>query len=214
MKLILASGSEWRERLISWLQEPYEVVVSGVDEEQYLLDDPEELVATLAVAKARAVVGKLREGAVDEREGRTVVVGADTVIVLDGEILGKPLDEAAARKMIHTLQGRSHLVLTGLSVIDLDSEELQVAVETSTVWFRDMSEKQVEEYLKTNEWEGKAGGYQILKAIDPYVEKVEGSITNVIGLPMGVLVDMLDEWGISVGTDVAAVIKRETGYTE
>jgi septum formation protein len=210
MKFILASGSEWRKRLLSWLNEPVEVVVSGVDESEFEDESAEELVERLAVAKAQ----KVRQSLVSSQltEGRVMIVAADTVIVFEEEILGKPEDRDDAKRMIERLQGVEHAVVTGVCVMDADSGEMEVASEITMVRLRPMRAAQVEQFLDTDEWQGKAGGYQILKSIDQHIAEIEGSVTNVIGLPLTTLVDMLSELGVDVSTDVAAVIQRETGY--
>lgn len=210
MKFILASGSEWRKRLLSWLNEPMEVVVSGVDESEFEDESAEELVERLAVAKAQTV----RQSLVSSQlaEGRVMIVAADTVIVFEGKVLGKPEDRDDAKRMIERLQGTDHAVVTGVCVMDADSGEMEVASEVTLVRLRPMSAVQVEQFLETDEWQGKAGGYQILKSIDQHIAEIEGSVTNVIGLPLTTLVDMLSELGVDVSTDVVAVIQRETGY--
>lgn len=210
MKFILASGSEWRKRLLSWLNEPIEVMVSGVDESEFEDESAEELVERLAVAKAQTV----RQSLVSSQlaEGRVMIVAADTVIVFEGKVLGKPEDRDDAKRMIERLQGTDHAVVTGVCVMDADSGEMEVASEVTLVRLRPMSAVQVEQFLETDEWQGKAGGYQILKSIDQHIAEIEGSVTNVIGLPLTTLVDMLSELGVDVSTDVVAVIQRETGY--
>lgn len=210
MKFILASGSEWRKRLLSWLNEPMEVVVSGIDESEFEDESAEELVERLAVAKAQ----KVRQSLVSSQltEGRVMIVAADTVIVFEGEILGKPEDRDDARRMIERLQGAGHEVMTGVCVMDADSGEIEVASEVTVVRFRPMSTVQVEQFLDTDEWQGKAGGYQILKSIDQHIAEIEGSVTNVIGLPLVMLVEMLSDLGVDVSTDISAVIQREVGY--
>lgn len=210
MKFILASSSEWRKRLLSWLNEPMEVVVSGIDESEFEDESAEELVERLAVAKAQ----KVRQSLVSSQlaEGRVMIVAADTVIVFEGEILGKPEDRDDAKRMIERLQGAGHEVMTGVCVMDADSGEMEVASEVTEVRFRPMSMVQVEQFLNTDEWQGKAGGYQILKSIDQYIAEIEGSVTNVIGLPLVMLVEMLSDLGVDVSTDISAVIQREIGY--
>lgn len=210
MKIILASESEWRLRLIRWLGEPVEVVVSGVGEDEFEEETPEELVERLAVDKTLAVKRKLTTDQLVD--GRVLIVGADTVVVHEGEVLGKPVDRNDAKRMIERLQGKVHEVVTGVCVMDADSGEMEVASEVTEVRFRPMSMAQVEHFLDTDEWQGKAGGYQILKSIDQYIAEIEGSVTNVIGLPLVMLVEMLSDLGVDVSTDISAVIQREIGY--
>jgi septum formation protein len=211
MKLILASGSEWRKRLLSLLEIPFRVRESGVDEEGYLIDEPDDLVGTLAAVKAEAVVALLEEERVfgGEDEG-FVVVGADTMIVAEGEIIGKPEHRAHAKEIIGKLASKTHEIWTGVCVVN-DLGEKRVEVEKSTVRFLPMSVEQIERYLDSKEWEGKAGGYQLQGAIEPYVAEVEGSTTNVIGLPMVTLVDMLEEVGVVVEVEMRRVLEENLG---
>jgi septum formation protein len=213
MKLILASGSEWRKRLLALLDVSFGVRESGVDEEGYLIDEPDELVGTLSAAKAEAVVGQLEEERVfGSDDGGYVVVGADTMIVAEGEIIGKPEHRTHAKEIIGKLAGKTHEIWTGVCVMN-DLGEKRVEVEKSTVRFLTMSEEQIERYLDSKEWEGKAGGYQLQGAIEPYVAEVEGSTTNVIGLPMVTLVDMLEEVGVVIEVNVRRVLEENLGCT-
>lgn len=208
MKLILASESEWRKRLLSWMQIAFETRVSGVDETQYTTEDADELVAMLATAKAEKVAEPFKG---DDGE-QVLVVGADTVIAFQGVIIGKPTDRQHARDMIGMLQGRTHDVYTGVCVINVATGERRVEVEVSQVTFDQMSEIEIERYLDTKQWQGKAGGYQILGAISPYVKQVKENVTNVIGLPLGLLQQMFAELGIDVEVSLRQVIEQETGY--
>lgn len=209
MKLILASQSEWRKKLLTLLQLPFEVLPSGVDESVYDVPEPEALVAMLAAAKARTVVGMLKEST--ERtlgDERTLVIGADTVVVHGGEIIGKPDGREDARRIISQLAGGTHEVITGVCVHELDTDEKLVEVEGSMVSFLPMSEEQVDAYLKAGDWQGKAGGYQLLRAIEKHVKDVEGSASNVIGLPLETVSQMLEEFGVGVGVDTKALDRR------
>lgn len=216
MKLILASESEWRKKLLSWLDIPFEVVVSGVDETGFDVEDPDELVATLAALKARAVAKKEAErrvfGADDEE--RVLVLSADTVVVCDGEVIGKPVDEADAKRIVKKLQGKTHEVWTGVCLIDADTDQQRVEVEKTLVTFKPMSEKEIEDYLESGDWKGKAGGYQLLKTIDRHLKDVEGSATSVIGLPLLRVEELLEDFGVPVGVaDVRTTISDQIGYT-
>jgi septum formation protein len=194
---------------MTWLGVPFEVVASGVDESLYMADEPEELVAMLATAKAEKVTDKLQVTS-DKLQDGFVVIGCDEVIALDNEVMGKPENKAEARRMISALQDRNHEAVTALCLIN-DLGEKLVEVEKTTVTFAAMSEVEIDRYIKTRDWEGVAGGYQILGAINPYVREIDGNITNVIGLPLGLLKDMLLRMGVEVEVDLERVIERETG---
>jgi septum formation protein len=216
MKIILASESEWRRELFSWLELPFEVMVSKVDEELEEWEEADEMVATLAAMKARAIGKKLIEQRVfgaDDEEG-FLVVGADTTICVDGEIIGKPLDRQDAKNIIQKLAGRKHEVWTGVCLFNTDTEDQLVEVEKTDVVFREIGEAELERYLTSNEWQGKAGGYQIQGAIKPFVKDVKGSYTNVIGLPLLTLVYLFEQWGVYVDQNVVMMLENKLGYKD
>lgn len=214
MKLVLASQSPWRKKLLSWLEIPFEVEVSEVDEAVYEVDEPDALVASLAAAKAEAVAKRLDESQVfggDEAE-RYLVIGADTVIVSEEVVLGKPKDRQAARETIQALVGKVHEVWTGVCVVDSASNERRVEVERTRVTFRHMSDEEVESYLKTEEWKGKAGAYQILGHMSEYLVDLQGSMTSVVGLPLITTRALLEEFGMGVGLELEQLLLEKIGY--
>jgi septum formation protein len=155
----------------------FEVVVSGVAE---LEDgDPERLVIENARRKAGAV----------ERDG--LVIACDTDVVLDQTVLGKPADAAEARDYLDRMSGRAHEVLSGLVVLE-DGEE-RSGLERTTVVFRHLEEAEKERYVRFGEWRGRSGGYAIQTLGSTLVERLEGSVSNVVGLPVGLLADLAPE---------------------
>ena len=196
---------------MSWMGVKVEVVVAGIEEERLEGEEPEEMVVRLATKKAEGVAEKLQATSYKLQEG-VLVIGADTVIVVDGEVIGKPEDKKQAREIIKRLQGREHEVITGVCVVDGESGERRAEVEKTRVAFERMSEVEIKWYLDAGEWQGKAGGYQILGAIAPYVKEIDSSVSNVIGLPLGLLQEMLNEMGMDVEVDLRQVIEKETGY--
>ena len=156
------------------------MVVSGVDE----LDagDPEFLVIENARRKARAV----------ERPEGAVVIACDTDVVLDGEVLGKPADATESRAYLERMSGRAHTVMSGLIVIAADGEE-RSGLERTEVVFKDLSSAEMQRYVDFGEWEGRSGGYAIQTLGSTLVGRVEGSISNVVGLPVGLLFELAPE---------------------
>jgi septum formation protein len=148
--------------------------VPGVEE----LDagDPEFLVIENARRKARAVARP--EGA--------LVIACDTDVVLDGEVLGKPADAADSRRYLDRMSGRGHTVMSGLVVLDEAGEEWS-GLERSEVVFKQLTEAEKQRYVDFGEWEGRSGGYAIQTLGSSLVERVEGSVSNVVGLPVGLL---------------------------
>lgn len=177
MKAVLASGSPQRSEILRKLGVEFEVVVSGVDELSG--GDPEVEVLENARLKARAVA----------RDG--VVIACDTDVALDGKALGKPADAAEARRYLDRMSGRAHEVLSGLVVV-VDGEE-RSGLERTTVVFKQLSEAEKERYVTFGEWQGRSGGYAIQTLGSTLVERLEGSVSNVVGLPVGLLLDLAPE---------------------
>jgi septum formation protein len=176
--LILASGSPRRKAILEQLGVDFRVQVPGVDEE--VRGEPRAVVVENALRKARAVI------APGER-----VLAADTEVVLDGEVLGKPADAAAARELLSRLSGREHDVMTGLAVREDESERTAVAV--TRVRFRELAPADLEWYLDSGEWEGAAGGYMIQAKGAALVESIEGDPWNVVGLPVPELLRLVPD---------------------
>jgi septum formation protein len=175
--VVLASGSPQRSEILGKLGVEFEVVVPGVEE---LVDgDPEVLVVENARRKVRAVAAA---------RGPALVIACDTDVVLDGEVLGKPADEVEARAYLDRMSGRAHTVLSGLVV--LENEEERSGLERTSVVFKQLSEAEKERYVRFGEWQGRSGGYAIQTLGSTLVEKVEGSVSNVVGLPVGLLFEL------------------------
>ena len=165
MKVVLASGSAQRREILSKLGLEFEVVVPGVEE---LSDgDPAHLVVA---ARDR------------------IVIACDTDVVLDGEVLGKPAGAAEAGEYLDRMSGRAHEVLSGLVVLE-DGEE-RSGLERTSVVFKELSDRAKERYVGFGEWRGRSGGYAIQTLGSTLVERVEGSVSNVVGLPVGLLFEL------------------------
>jgi len=173
----LASGSPQRREILGKLGIEFEVVVPGVEE--LYGGEPEVEVVENARRKARAVA----------RDG--VVIACDTDVVLDGRALGKPGDEGEAREYLDRMAGRAHTVMSGLVV--LAGGEERSGLERTTVVFKQLSEAEKERYVRFGEWRGRSGGYAIQTLGSTLVERVEGSVSNVVGLPVGLLVELAPE---------------------
>jgi len=185
-QVVLASTSPRRIELLSRITTDFVAVPSAIEEVSS--GPPEEQVLTLARTKTYAVA----EG----HEG--IIVGADTVVVLDGKIFGKPQSRAEARQMLRYLSNREHTVLTGLCVLSTEVKEHRQAVEKTTVCFRALSDEEIEAYLDTGEYEDKAGAYAIQGRAGVFVERICGDFFNVMGLPICRLYLLLAEMGIEV----------------
>jgi septum formation protein len=173
--VVLASGSPQRREILTKLGVEFEVIVPGVEE--LAEGDPERLVVENARRKAGAVAG---------RAG--LVIACDTDVVLDGEVLGKPGDAAEAREYLERMSGRAHVVMSGLVV--LAGGEERRGLERTTVVFKALGEEEKERYVRFGEWEGRSGGYAIQTLGSTLVERLEGSVSNVVGLPVGLLAEL------------------------
>lgn len=211
-KLVLASASPRRRELLGWLGLEFEVVEPEFNEELVEVDDPEELVAVLAVEKAKEVVERKRG---EWLEFGALVLGADTVVVSEeGEALGKPRSDDEAIEMLEKLRGREHRVLTGVAVMDVDTDEVLVEVEETGVEMREFSDKELMEYVASGEPRGKAGGYAIQGRGRRLVRGVRGSFTNVVGLPVKRVREMLALMGVEVSEGVERVVIELTGFRD
>jgi len=174
MSVVLASGSPQRREILAKLGVEFEVVVSGVDELSG--GDPDFEVLENARLKARAVAAGTD----------STVIACDTDVVLDGKALGKPQSEVEAREYLDRMSGRAHQVLSGLVI--LDGGEERSGLERTSVFFKPLSEAEKDRYVRFGEWEGRSGGYAIQTLGSTLVERVEGSVSNVVGLPVGLLI--------------------------
>ena len=190
MELILASASPRRRELLSRLGLEFAVLAAQADETLLPSLSPREQVIRLSAIKAQAV----RE-ALESRPGQ-VIVSADTVVVLDNAILGKPKDTAQAAEMLRALSGRTHLVLTGVTVLTEDGPR-QLCEETQ-VFFRPLRETEITAYIRTGEPMDKAGAYGIQGYGALFVEKLIGDYYNVMGLPLCALGRLLREASIPI----------------
>ena len=169
---------------------PSEICGTQQDEGALPGESAEVMVARLAEAKARAAAAQTQSGADD-----CLVIGADTVVELDGEILGKPRDAANAREMLANLSGRTHHVLTGIFVLHLPGGAARAAVEKSSVTFAALSEKEIDSYVAGGEPMDKAGAYAIQGIAGRFIPRIEGCYFNVVGLPLARLFALLRELG-------------------
>jgi septum formation protein len=185
--LVLASASPRRAELLARLGLDPVVRPAGLDESVHPDEPPADLVARLAAAKAAA------SAAAGEPGDDEVVLAADTEVVIDGRVLGKPRDRDDAHAMLRALSGRSHEVITGIAVQRGDTS--RIAQVTTAVTFRDLSDAEIAWYLATGEPDDKAGAYGLQGAGAVLVERLAGSDTNVIGLPLAETVVLLRQVG-------------------
>jgi septum formation protein len=179
--LILASASPRRAELLTTAGIPFEAFPVHIDETQLDAEPPPDHVRRLAEEKARMALAK---------RSNAVVLGADTVVVIDERILGKPKDPEHAAAMLRSLAGRSHEVLTGVAVLGTGRPP-RVAVERTRVWISALSNDEIASYVATGEPMDKAGAYAIQGLASRFVERIEGSYSNVVGLPVALVYRLL-----------------------
>jgi len=181
-KIILASASPRRRELLKHLGLTFEVIPSKIEEDVKYGEEPCEHVLRLARLKAQEIA---------RDQDSAVIIGADTIVVLGGEILGKPKDEEEAFAMLSQLSGRVHKVFTGFCVLDAsDGSEYSEAVE-SKVRFKHLTPEEIRGYIKTGEPMDKAGAYAVQGRGSYMIKEIQGSYTNVVGLPLCELVEVL-----------------------
>jgi septum formation protein len=196
-QLVLATSSPRRQELVASLDLslPVRILSTDADETIEPTWTPAEVVERLAQRKAEAAVERLR---LEESDKPSLVVGADTIVVLDGEVLGKPVDQQDAIAMLTRLQGRCHDVYTGVACIHSSNGSALVKHRRTQVWMKPLSKKRIERYVATGEPMDKAGSYGIQGLGATNVDRIEGCYFNVVGLPLSLLSDMLEVFGIDV----------------
>ena len=192
-KIILASASDRRKDILSQVGISYEVMPSSIDEDAIQADTPAALVEALSAAKAEDIAERLTKN--------FVIIGADTVVVKDNSILGKPSDEAEAAKMLQMLQGNRHEVYTGVTLISV-SPEGKGLIDTfhvrTIVDMIPMTAAQIDAYIKTGEPMDKAGAYGIQGRGAAYIQDIAGDYYNFVGLPISTVLTRLANMGIDL----------------
>lgn len=185
-KLILASGSPRRRELLALTGFTYEVL-PGNGEEIITSTNPKEVVKELSLQKAKMILGEVSRG--------DVIIGADTVVAIDGKILGKPGTKENAFAMLRELQGRTHEVFTGVTLLEKGKEEeADTFAERTIVHVLPMTDEEIHAYIETGEPMDKAGAYGIQGRFAPYVSGIEGDYQNVVGLPVSKLYTFLKKY--------------------
>ena len=191
-KIILASGSKRRQEILEKLGVEFSVVESGYDETKIITEDPVELVEELAIQKALYSAKQFDDA---------LIIGGDTVVYCAGEIFGKPTDKKDAERILRLLSGTTHMVVTGIAVINSLTGDQVVGHEEAFVRFKEMSEEEIKKYVESEVWRGFAGGYAIQGAAAPFVADQTGSLSTIIGFPITLAVDLLEQMGVGIEVD-------------
>jgi len=195
-KIILASKSEDRRELFTRSGILFEILPPQVDEREFKnkISDPKSLVQELAKAKATYAKKK-----VVEKKSPAIIIAADTLVELNGEIIGKAKDEDDAIRLLKKLMGKTHNLITGIAITETENPKIFIDLDTTIVEFLNLSNDEIYNYVKTNEWKGRAGAYSINDKASLFIKKIQGSSSNVIGLPMHKLFEILrNEFGINL----------------
>ncbi len=189
VKLILASGSPRRIELLKKLGCKFRVIPSKVEEKINPSLSPTENARRISCLKALDAASKISEG---------IVIAADTMVVLNRKILGKPKNKKEARAMLQKLSAKEHRVITGIAVVDMKTKAIKQSAVTTKVKFRKLNQNLIEKYIKSGEPQDKAGAYGIQGKGALLVESIKGDYFNVVGLPLNALNQLLEKFGISL----------------
>lgn len=188
MAIILASKSPRRKELLGILGVDFDVVTSDIDEASFACCTPQQLASKLSVEKAKAVCSKVKT--------QDIIISADTIVVFDNKIMGKPKNTHEAAQMLKTLSGNTHHVITGVTV--MSSNELLTEAVTTEVEFRPLGDEEISAYIRTGEPMDKAGAYGIQGKASVFINRINGDYFNVVGLPLSKLCIMLKHFGIQI----------------
>ena len=187
--IILASASPRRKDLLNQIGLKFDIKSSDIDESSISYKNPYDLVKKLSLLKAKFVA---------KSNKNSIIISADTVVVFKNKIIGKPKDKRDAKKILKTLSSKMHTVITGFIILDTQTSEIVSDFEESKVWFRKISEEEIDSYVNSGEPLDKAGGYGIQEKGGIFVKKIEGDYFNVVGLPLSKVASGLKKLGISV----------------
>lgn len=193
IKIILASQSPRRTEILSSLGIKHTIQVADIDETPMDGELPGDLVMRLAEGKAMKVAESLSEG---------FVIGSDTIVVFDGQILGKPVDDADAFEMLRSMSGHHHNVMTGVSIVDAGSGEVKTDVGITRVLMKPMTDSTINAYITTGEPVGKAGAYGIQGVGSSLIESIEGEFYTVMGLSVNALLRVFEHYGLGLFNDL------------
>lgn len=191
--IILASSSPRRQEILKMLKIPFRVIIPNIDETLSSAIDLDQVPELLAREKVTAVIHSLPAG-----QEIPWVLGADTIIIFENEVFGKPQDSDQAVNFLKRLQGHTHTVVTALVLYNGRNHITTSKICKTQVTFAPMTDQEIEWYVETGEWHGAAGGYRIQSLASCFISKIEGSYSGAVGLPIYELYDILKEQGYSI----------------
>ena len=187
-KIILASKSIDRKKTFTRLNIPFETIITNIDEGYYkrIFSNPVELVKEIAKAKALKAKNVLKNKNIE-----AIIIAADTIVEFKGKIIGKAKNKAQAFQILKSLINRSHNLITGVAITELNDSKIVVDHDCTIVTFLDISDIEIRNYINTEEWKGRAGAYSIRDRASLFIKEIRGSPSNVIGLPMQKIFEIL-----------------------
>lgn len=187
-KIILASRSVDRSELLKRAKIPFEIIFSNIEEEYYkrIISNPYQLVKELAKAKVLDVKQRLFQKKED-----ALIIAADTIVELKGNILGKANNKEQAFQILNKLSNNSHNLITGFAITDVIGPKLVCGYDQTIVYFSNITEREINQYIESDEWMGRAGAYSIRDKAALFIDSIEGSFSNVIGLPLNKIFKVL-----------------------
>jgi septum formation protein len=188
-QIILASKSPRRKQLLKNIGLNFKVVPSNINEDLIHISSPKKYAEILSLQKAKKVAEKFKDA---------IIIGADSIVILKGEIIGKPSSLKNAKEILRKLSGQRHMVITGFTVLDSKINKSITNSVLSYVTFKKLSEEEINDYVKTGELMDKAGAYAIQEKAGVFIEKIEGDFFNVVGLPIFALCKILQEFDINI----------------
>ncbi|OQA92236.1 MAG: Septum formation protein Maf [Elusimicrobia bacterium ADurb.Bin231] len=192
IKIILASSSPQRKKILKKAGFDFSVIRHGINEDIIKNISPSKLVRILAMRKAVSVYDKIKSSPFAKSDSVRLILGADTIVVADGEIIGKPADRLHAAEILKKLSGSKHYVYTGLAFVDLDTGKKISGYEKTVIHFKKLSDKDISNLSKKNH--DKAGAYAIQSEGDLFVKKIDGDYLNVVGFPLSKFRNMLKKF--------------------
>ncbi len=187
-KIILASKSIDRSELFNRIGVPFEMLASNIDEEKFKKKNSDPIILVKELAKAKLDFVK---ELVKKRGEDALIIAADTLVDLNGVIIGKAKNSEEAFKLLKTLNGKVHRLITGIAITETNDPKIINDYDITLVEFLTLSDAEIHNYIKTNEWEGRAGAYSINDKASLFISKINGSSSNVIGLPMHKIYEIL-----------------------
>ncbi len=188
-KIILASGSPRRKTLLKQIGLQFEIEKSGYEEKINMKMEPHELVKKMSLKKAQSV---------SKNHKNAIIIAADTLVAFRGQLIGKPKTAEDAKEILGKLSGKSHSIITGFTIMDSYSGKTVTRSVETKVWFKKLSQKEIDDYVKTGEPLDKAGAYGIQELGGIFIHKIEGDYYNVVGLPLYLLAEELKKFGVFI----------------